>query len=98
MFSVHFRFEKGKIMFTMPNSTKYGSLLFQKSLTSTVVIQVFAHVCTRVCMHDRTMINTISPPFSVPTITTWFLEHMCSINIQHEVIDDRNINQVQHIR
>ena len=83
MISVHFRFEKGKIMFTMPNSTKYGSLLFQKSLTSTVVIQVFAHVCTHVRMHDKNDDQHDFSTFSVPTITTWFLEHMCSINIQY---------------
>ena len=81
--SVHFCFEKGKNNVYHAKFYKIRFFAIPKSLTSTVVIQVFAHVCTRVCMHDRTMINTISPPFSVPTITTWFLEHMCSINIQY---------------
>ena len=96
--SVHFCFEKGKNNVYHAKFYKIRFFAIPKSLTSTVVIQVFAHVCTHVWMHDKNDDQHDFSTFSVPTITTWFLEHMCSINVQHEVIDARNINQVQHIR
>ena len=81
--SVHFCFEKGKNNVYHAKFYKIRFFAIPKSLTSTVVIQVFAHVCTHVRMHDRNDDQHDFSTFSVPTITTWFLEHMCSINIQY---------------